>query len=58
MNRQIVLLDLLQALQRGAPVFEELTVAVKDTLQSFNYGKSNRLSWLLRAKTMPPMLVF
>ena len=51
MDRQIVLLDVLQALQRGESAFNELTNALKDTLQSFRYGKKGLLSWLTGIKT-------
>jgi predicted YcjX-like family ATPase len=51
MDRQIILLDVLQALQRGESVFNELTDALKDTLQSFHYGRKGLLSWLTGIKT-------
>lgn len=51
MDRQIVLLDVLQALQKGESAFNELTEALKDTLQSFRYGKQGLLSWLTGIKT-------
>ena len=51
MDRQIVLLDVLQALQNGESAFNELTDALKGTLQSFRYGKQGLLSWLTGIKT-------
>jgi hypothetical protein len=51
MDRQIVLLDVLQALQNGEAAFDELTQALQGTLQSFRYGKQGLLSWLTGIKT-------
>lgn len=51
MDRQIVLLDVLQALQKGESAFNEMTDALKGTLQSFRYGKQGLLSWLTGIKT-------
>ncbi len=51
MDRQIILVDVLQALQKGETVFTELMDALKDTLESFRYGKKEFLPWLIGAKT-------
>ena len=51
MDRQIVLVDVLQALQIGDSAFNELTDALKGTLQSFRYGRKGLLSWLAGIKT-------
>lgn len=50
-DRQIVLVDLLQALQWGPEAFDEMTDALADTLKSFVYGKGGLLSWLTGART-------
>ena len=49
-DRQIVLLDVLLALQQGEPAFNELTDALKHSLASFHYGKEGILSWLTGVK--------
>ena len=46
MDRQIVLVDILQTLQGGQAVFEEMTEALALTLRAFNYGKGGWLSHL------------
>jgi uncharacterized protein len=50
-DRQIVLVDVVRALEQGEAVFDEMTRALEETLQSFNYGKGGLLSWLTRART-------
>lgn len=50
-DRQIVLVDLLRAIQLGEPVFDEMAASLGETLQSFNYGKGGPLSWLVGGAT-------
>lgn len=50
-DRQIVLVDLLRALQYGQEAFDEMTAALADTLKSFDYSKGGWLSWLTGART-------
>lgn len=50
-DRQIVLIDLLRAIQLGEPVFNEMTESLSETLKSFNYGKGGPLSWLVGGAT-------
>ncbi|MFW6342768.1 MAG: YcjX family protein [Halothiobacillaceae bacterium] len=50
-DRQLVLVDVLRALQRGQPVFDEITEALGQTLESFRYGKGSLLSRIAGART-------
>jgi len=50
-DRQIVLVDLLRALQFGEAAFEEMTEAMAATLRSFDYSRGGLLSWLGGART-------
>ena len=50
-DRQIVLVDVLRALQRGKAAFDEMTEAMADTLKSFDYSQGGWLSWLTGART-------
>lgn len=45
-DRQIVLVDVLRALEQGEGVFDEMTRTLGDVLQSFRYGRGGLLSWL------------
>ena len=51
MDRQIVLMDVLRALELGEPAFNEMIETLKETLASFHYGSGGLLSWLVGAKT-------
>lgn len=46
LDRQIVMLDVLRALEQGPLIFDELVDTLRETLQVFNYGKGGPLSWL------------
>ena len=46
MDRQVVLVDLLNALVTGQEAFDEMTEALGEALGSFRYGKGGLLSWL------------
>ena len=50
-DRQIVLIDLLQALHRGEDAFNEMADALGDTLKSFAYGKGGPLGRLIGRRT-------
>jgi uncharacterized protein len=49
-DRQVVLIDALAALEKGEDVFNEMTTSLKNVLGSFHYGKGNLLSWLKGVK--------
>ncbi len=51
MDRQLVLVDLLNALQQGEEIFTDMQQALADVLTSFDYGKGGLLSWLTGVKT-------
>ncbi|MEX2515743.1 MAG: YcjX family protein [Gammaproteobacteria bacterium] len=51
MDRQIVLLDVLQTLEQGRDVFNETVTALEDTLKSFRYGRGSLLAWLSGQRT-------
>jgi len=50
LDRQIVLVDVLRALQQGEDTFNEMIRSLNMTLQSFHYGRNGPLSWLTGAK--------
>lgn len=50
-DRQIVLVDLIQALWRGEEAFNEMLDALGDTLQSFSYGRGGLLDRLIGKPT-------
>lgn len=50
LDRQIVMLDILRALQQGKPVFDELVETFREILPVFNYGKKNIFPWLVGTK--------
>ena len=50
-DRQIFLVDVLSALEKGEAVFSEMTNALQDVLKQFNYSKGGVLSKLGFAKT-------
>jgi len=45
-DRQIVLVDVLTALNDGAEVFDDMSAALAAILQSFDHGKAGPLRWL------------
>ncbi len=47
-DRQIVLLDILNALNRGPGAFADMQTALESILESFRYGKSNLITRLFR----------
>lgn len=49
-DRQIVLVDVLSALEGGAEYIEDLQLMLKETLHNFHYGKQNRLMHLIAPK--------
>lgn len=51
MNRQVVLVDILNAMKQGQECFEEMEHALTDLMKSFKYSKNPLLSWLGGAKT-------
>lgn len=51
MDRQIVMVDLLRALQNGEEAFHDMQDALGATLQSFMYGKGGPIPWLNDART-------
>ena len=50
-DRQVVLVDTLRAVQGGEAVFNEMTQSLEQTLHSFNYSKGSRLARLMGART-------
>jgi uncharacterized protein len=46
LDRQIVLVDVLTALNAGAEVFDDMSAALAAILQSFRHGRGSLLSWL------------
>jgi uncharacterized protein len=50
-DRQIVLLDVVRALEQGREVFLEMERALEQTLRSFNYSKGGVLARLLGSRT-------
>lgn len=51
MERQIVLVDVLNTLEQGEAAFGELVMALDNTLKSFRYGRGSLLSWLTGLRT-------
>lgn len=51
MDRQLVLVDVLRALEQGQFVFDDMCTALSAILKSFHYGKGGLLSWLGQAQT-------
>lgn len=49
-DRQIVLVDVLSALEGGAEYVDDLQLMLKETLHNFHYGKQNRLMNLISPK--------
>ncbi len=49
-DRQIVLVDVMSALNEGPGVFDDTEIALSAVLQSFNYGRSSLLSRLFSPK--------
>jgi predicted YcjX-like family ATPase len=47
-DRQIVLVDLITALNRGRAVFEDTQLALKTVMESFRYGSSSLIARLFR----------
>ncbi len=45
-DRQIVLVDVLTALNDGAEVFDDMSVALAAILQNFDHGKAGPMRWL------------
>jgi uncharacterized protein len=45
-DRQIVLVDVLTALNAGAEIFDDMSAALAAILQSFDHGRSGLLRWL------------
>jgi len=50
-DRQIVLVDTVRVVEQGAPVFDEMVAALRETLRSFNYSKGGPLARLMGART-------
>jgi predicted YcjX-like family ATPase len=50
-DRQIVLLDVLRAIELGEEAFSEMEGALERTLRSFNYSKGGVLDWLVGRRT-------
>jgi predicted YcjX-like family ATPase len=50
-DRQIVLVDVVRALEQGEEVFLEMERALEETLRSFNYSKGGVLARLLGSRT-------
>jgi predicted YcjX-like family ATPase len=50
-DRQVVLVDVLRALQHGEAAFEEMTEALAETLHSFDYSRGGWLARLMGART-------
>jgi predicted YcjX-like family ATPase len=46
LERQVVLVDVLTALNDGAEVFDDMSLALSSILQSFRHGRSSPLAWL------------
>lgn len=51
MDRQLVLVDVLRALEQGQFVFDDMCHSLSAILKSFHYGKGGLLAWLGQAQT-------
>jgi len=47
LDRQIVLVDALTALNEGPEVFQDMSLALSSVLHSFRHGRNSPLSWLV-----------